>query len=102
MKKLLDDYQKAKWKKARIGLIIFGVIHLFLEVILNETGGSFKTSVPAFPVIVNFYISSWFIKNQISKGKEFKNMIITGLFVSLVVFAVRVLLGLIFWPIILK
>jgi len=102
MGNLVDDYQKEKWKKARIGLIIFGVIHFFLEAILTETAGSTIASGGAAPVVVNFFISRWFIKDQISKGKEFKNMIVTGLSVSLVVFAIRLFLGFILMYILLK
>ena len=87
---LLDDDQWAKWRKARIGLIIFGVIHFFLLAVAYD-----KTNLgagPLVPVVVNYFISRWHIKRQLSLGWKFKNMIVMGLSVSLVVFLFYVIL----------
>lgn len=92
MEDKVKDDQKAKWKKARTGLIIFAVIHLFFEVIMSDVMGQ-DSSRAGVPVGVNFLISRWIIKSQLSKGKEFQNMILMGLTVSTVVFAIRLILG---------
>tara|TARA_B100001059_G_C17719123_1_gene519667 strand:- start:625 stop:924 length:300 start_codon:yes stop_codon:yes gene_type:complete len=92
MEDKIKDDQKANWKKARTGLIIFAVIHLFFEVIMSDAMGQDSSRV-GLPIIVNFLISRWIIKSQLSKGKEFQNMILMSLIVSSGVFAVRLILG---------
>lgn len=79
------------WKSARWGVIIFCVFHLCFEVL----SGNNKSA--AFPVFINFWISSWYIKGQIAKGKEMKNLLLMGLAVSCVVFLVRLVLGTAFY-----
>jgi hypothetical protein len=76
-----------KWKYARWGVIIFCVIHLFLEVLLGNSKSA------ALPVMFNFWISGWYIKEQIAKGKEIKNLLLMGLGVSAVFFLIRLALG---------
>jgi hypothetical protein len=78
--------QKAIWKEARWGVIIFCVIQLFFEIIVgNKSGG--------FPVFINFWVSAWYIKDQIAKGKQKKNLLLMGISVSGVVFLIRLALG---------
>tara|TARA_B100001093_G_scaffold156106_1_gene148725 strand:+ start:1525 stop:1836 length:312 start_codon:yes stop_codon:yes gene_type:complete len=80
------------WKKSRIGLFIFAFPHLIFEQImseLSETGGNFSISV-----LINFYVSRYFIKKKIYKdNKIIDNPIFYGLGISLIVFCIRVLLG---------
>ena len=76
-----------KWKSARWGVIIFCIIHLFLEVLLGNSKSA------ALPVMFNFWISGWYIKEQIAKGKEIKNLLLMGFGVSGVVFLIRIVLG---------
>ena len=92
MEDKIKDDQKSKWKKARIGLIIFVIFHFFFEVIMMETMGRSTSSI-GVPIAVNFIISRWIVKSQISKGKGFENMILTGLVASIGVFAIRLILG---------
>ena len=82
---LFDDAQWAKWRKARIGLIIFGVSCFFLLAIALDKA-DLRNSSPLGSVVVTYFISRWYIKRQLSLGWKFKNMIVMGLSVSLVVF----------------
>ena len=75
------------WKSARIGVIIFCVIHFFFEV---YTGNPESAGLPVF---VNYIISQWYIKRQIAKGQEINNLLLTGLSVAGVVFCIRLILG---------
>lgn len=90
----LNTFKNKIWKKSRIGLFIFGFPHLIFEQIiseLSESGGNFTISV-----IVNFYISRYFIKKQVfEKNKKIKNPILYGIGISLIVFSFRLLIGLI-------
>lgn len=87
LKENKNSDHETKWKKARWGVIIFCVIHFFFEIL---TGNS-KTA--ALPVFFNFWISGWYIKGQIAKGKKIKKLILMGLLVSGVVFLIRLTLG---------
>jgi len=95
MENLTDLTLDQKWKKARIGVIIFCVIHFFFEILTGNTTSA------ALPVVVNYFISAWWIKDKtFNNGKPIKNYILTGLSVAGVVFLIRVLLGLIFFSLI--
>ena len=80
------------WKKSRIGLFVFGFPHLIFEQIMSEIsdgGGNFTISV-----IVNFYVSRYFIKKQIfEKNKIINNPFMYGIGISLIVFCFRLLFG---------
>jgi hypothetical protein len=78
---------KKLWKVARNGVIIFCVIHFLFEIL---TGNNKSL---ALPVLFNFWMSRWYIQSQISKGKEMKNLLLMGLYVSGVVFLIRLVLG---------
>ncbi len=71
------------WKTARWGVFLFCFMHLVFELLC----GNFKTAV--WPVVFNFWISAWYIKRQIKKGKEMDNLVVMGLAVSGVVFLIR-------------
>ena len=85
---------ESMWKSARLGVIIFCVIHFFFEI---ATGNSQQA---VFPVFVNYLISGWYIKRQIAKGKEINSLLLTGLSVAGVVFLIRLALGAVFFLII--
>jgi hypothetical protein len=84
-KVILSD--KDKWKQARYGVITFCAIHFIFEILT----GNQKLAV--FPVFVNYMVSAWYIKDQISLRKESKNLFTMGLAVSCVVFLIRLVLG---------
>ncbi len=84
------------WKSARWGVIIFCVIHFFYEMLT----GNEKMAGP--PLIFNFFVSRWYIKRQIAKGKEIKNLLLMGLSVSGVVFLIRLALGTAFYLLMTK
>jgi hypothetical protein len=75
------------WKTARWGVLLFCFIHLVFELFC----GNPKTAV--LPVFFNFWISAWYIKRQIKKGKEMDNLVVMGLAVSGVVFLIRLVLA---------
>lgn len=83
--KILNN--KDKWKKVRTGVIIFCIIHFIFELL---TGNEKSAIVPVF---INYMVSAWYIKDQISIGKESKNLFMMGLSVSSIVFLLRVVLG---------
>ncbi len=85
---------KTYWKSAKWGVITFCVVHFIFEVLT----GNVKSV--AFPVFANYWISEWYIKRQIRKGKQFKNLFIMGLSISSIVFLIRLLLGGVFYIII--
>ena len=88
----VTTFKNKIWKKSRIGLFIFGFLHLLFEQIISEiseSGGNL-----AILVIVNFYISRYFIKKQIFvKNKSIKYPILYGIGISLIVFSFRLLMG---------
>jgi hypothetical protein len=75
------------WKTARIGVIIFCIIHFLFEIVTGNNKAA------ALPVMVNFWLSAWYIKRQIEKGKIIKRFVLMGLAVSGVVFLIRLVLG---------
>lgn len=76
-----------KWRSARWGVILFCIIHIFLEVLLGNSKSA------ALPVMFNFWISGWYLKAQIANEKEIKNLFLFGFGVSGVVFLIRLALG---------
>jgi len=82
------------WEQSRIGLFIFILPHFVFEQVLFELYGSFGSNVIMVPVIVNFYITRYFIKGQIfDENKTINNPILHGLGISIIVFSIRLLLG---------
>ncbi len=73
-------------------LIAFGLIQCILEIALNSNS-EIKTN-PAYPVVMQYFISYWIIKSKIDK-KDKPSLIKYTWLVSVSVFAVRVILGLI-------
>jgi hypothetical protein len=96
LKEIKNPNHETKWKAARWGVIIFCIIHFLYEI----AAGNNKSL--AIPIMVNFWISAWYIKSQIEKGKEMKNLLIMGLSVSGVVFLIRLALGTVFYLLMTK
>jgi heme/copper-type cytochrome/quinol oxidase subunit 2 len=85
--KLSNPNHEIIWKSARKGVIIFMVIHFLYEILI---GNNQSTSLL---VMVNFFISRWYIKNQIEKEKQMEDFLLWGLAVSCIVFLIRLILG---------
>ena len=82
------------WKKSRIGLWILVLPHLIFEILVSELDNSKMGGNFQFSVIMNFFISRWYIKSQIyDKGKVVENPILYGIGIGLIVFCIRLLLG---------
>ena len=81
------------WKDTRVGLFIFIGIHLIIEVILSEGVGTGQPN-PGVSVGFNYVISRYFIRRNIfNKNKKIDNPLMYGIGISLIVFCVRLLLG---------
>lgn len=85
VKKIINPNEKL-WKSARWGVIAFCVIHFFLETFVGTS------KYPGIPIVFNYLISTWFIKKQISKGKNFYNPLFYGFLISGAVFLIRLIL----------
>tara|TARA_B110000037_G_scaffold5899_1_gene6333 strand:- start:206 stop:676 length:471 start_codon:yes stop_codon:yes gene_type:complete len=94
-KKKRKELEDKTWKQTRIGLFIFILPHVIFEQVLFELYGSFGSNVVMVPVVVNFYITRYFIKGLIFERSETKN-ILYGLGISIIVFSIRLLLGVLF------
>lgn len=81
--------QEKTWKVIRWGIITFCIVHFLFEVI-------FGSKVPIFPVLINYFVSAWYIQRQLKRGKEYKFRFLAGVLVSAAVFLLRAILGLIF------
>ena len=96
LKEIKNPDHETMWKAARWGVIIFCVIHFLFEIL---TGNSKSAALPVF---FNFWVSGWYIKGQIAKGKQMKNLLLMGLSVSGVVFLIRLALGTVFYLLMTK
>jgi len=94
-KKKIKELEDKTWKQTRIGLFIFILPHVIFEQVLFELYGSFGSNVVMVPVVVNFYITRFFVKGLIFERSETKN-ILYGLGISIIVFSIRLLLGVLF------
>ncbi|MCF8324023.1 MAG: hypothetical protein K9I84_03615 [Leadbetterella sp.] len=74
---------KKAWKIVRSTLIIFGLFHLIVENIFGLKGID-----ATYPVIANYFISSWWIKWR-SRGKKISNPSNYALLISSTVFGLR-------------
>jgi len=84
------------WKNARYGLILFGFSHIFFESLFLAD----PKNVGA-PVVINYLISRWYVKEQMKDNQENKNYFLYALLVSSIVFVIRVIGGLIIYQIVL-
>lgn len=83
----INNNPESNWREARKGILIFCAIHFILEI----SSGNPKFVGPM--ILVNFFISKWFIQRQINKGIEQNNFLKYGLIVSGIVFLIRLTLG---------
>jgi hypothetical protein len=81
-----------RWKEARLGIIVFCVLHLFYEVMFNNP------SLTGPMVVVNYFISSAIVNGVINKGKRKNNLFLFGFSISCFVFLIRVIIGLLLLP----
>lgn len=96
--------QKALWLKARWGVILICIVHLIVSVIALGASGAESNSArfSAFPILFNYWIASWYIKNRIEKGKEEQNLFLMGVKAAGVVFLIQVVLGAILISILMR
>jgi hypothetical protein len=87
LEKIQNPNHDMMWKAARWGVIIFCIIHFLFEILTGNNKAA------ALPVIFNFWVSAWYIKGQIAKGKEMNNLLLMGLSVSGAVFLTRLTIG---------
>lgn len=94
LEKESENKRKNKlWKDTRVGLFIFVGIHLIIEVIFSEGVGTGQPN-PGVSVGFNYVISRYFIRRNIfNKNKKIDNPLIYGIGISLIVFCVRLLFG---------
>ncbi len=87
--------QKALWVKARWGVILICIVHMFVSLLALGASGaeSNTTRFTALPILFNYWIASWYIKNRIEKGKEEQNLFLMGVKAAGVVFLIQVVLG---------
>jgi hypothetical protein len=87
------DEQKKMWVKARWGVLIVCVIHLFISLAVLEANRNIDSRITVFPVFVNYWIASWYINSKIEKGKAEENLLMMGIKVAGVIFILQVVLG---------
>ena len=85
-----SEYQFSTWKIARWGIVAFCFVHWIFEI------GTGNEKFMFLPVIANYLISAWFIKNRIRKGKFVERPFIVGLSVSCTVFLIRLVLSVVY------
>ena len=82
-----NSISDSNWKEARIGIIIFCVLHFIFE---TATG---NTKLIGPMILFNYFISAAYIQSQIKKNVEKTNFLQYGLIVSGIVFLIRLTLG---------
>jgi hypothetical protein len=83
--------KEAQWKAARKGIIFFSVFHFLFEIITDQK------SMAGVSVAVNYGLTSWYIWRQIDKGKINKDFELKGFLVSLIIFLIRFVAGILFF-----
>jgi hypothetical protein len=96
--------QKALWVKARWGVILICVVHMFVSLIaLGASGAEPNTArFTGLPIFFNYMFASWYIKARIEKGKEESNLFLMGIKAAGLVFLIQVVLGAILISILMK
>jgi hypothetical protein len=84
--KYINPIQRKLIYNSRKGILIFCVINFIFEVAMEN-----KNMI--WPVVVNYLISDWYIRNEIKKNKVYKNQWLHGIVVASIVFVIRVLFG---------
>ncbi len=96
IKQQQKEANNKKWKEARLGVIIICVVHLIVSIVaLGISGADPSTGgrLVAFPILFNYWISSWYINDKIEKGKEESNLMMMGIKVAGVIFIIQIVLG---------
>jgi len=92
------QFKKASWRKIKFSnitlLILFGLLVSFLKLF----SPNLHQPNTILPLILNFYISSWYIKNKIKQGKINKNPVIYGMFVITILFIIQCIGGYFIFP----
>jgi hypothetical protein len=87
------------WKKSRIGLFIIIPIIGVIDIFDNDTSGS---NMNLIPTIVNFFVTREVVKRIIKTDRVIKFPIMLSMGVSLIVFLIQILVGILFQMFILK
>jgi hypothetical protein len=90
------EADKKMWQTARWGVIIICVVHVFASLIVLGISGAEAGSAGRFavlPILFNYWIASWYIKDRIEKGKAHENLFLMGVKAAAVVFLIQVVLG---------
>lgn len=96
IKEKMDFSSKSKndlgwlYRKARVGIIVFCVLY-FIVVCIESNFDSKRTA----PIVLNYLISTWFVKRRINKGLGIPNKFWQGFLVSFVIFILQNILALI-------
>jgi hypothetical protein len=85
-------HRKNLYQSARSGVILFCVLHLLFEVIINNLY-KWNVNFILLPVIFNYFISIWYIKYNIYKSGRIRLLFGYGFLVSLIVFVIRIVVG---------
>jgi hypothetical protein len=85
-----------EWKKSRLAVWGVCIIQFIIMIILQSSyRGNPATS--AAPILINFLITKWYIKNLIAKSltkeQPIKNPIMLGIKVPFVIFLIQLALG---------
>lgn len=87
------------WKKSRIGLFIIIPIIGVIDIIDNDTSGS---KMNLIPTIVNFFVTREVVKRIIKTDRVIKFPVMLSIGVSLIVFIIQILVGILFQMFLLK
>lgn len=90
---------KNLWKKSRIGLFIIIPIIGVYDIIDNDTNGS---NMNLIPTIVNFWVTREVVKRIIKTDRVIKFPVMLSMGVSLIVFLIQILVGILFQMFLLK
>src|ERR1022692_3345039 len=85
----------AIWNKARTGVILILVVHLLVTIIFSgiiEQVIHTKSTPNPITVVLNFFVSRWFIKSKIKSNLKIKKPVLFGLLVSGVLLTISVIL----------
>jgi hypothetical protein len=91
----IESSPEINWKESRNGILIFCLFHFIFEIAIGNA-----TAVGA-PVFFNYFISRWYINRQIEKGIKQDSFLLYGITIAGIVFIIRLILGFIFFSLIL-
>lgn len=87
------------WKKSRIGLFIIIPIIGIIDIIDNDTSGS---NMNLIPTIVNYFVTREVVKRIIKTDRVIKFPVMLSIGVSLIVFLIQILVGILFQMFLVK